>query len=78
MTASFNEGSGLIGKWMTNKNTLESFVFQKSLPPKRPNTPAFLKYRINHSNLFVRFYILVINVCHETFISRYSFSHSTK
>lgn len=23
MTASFHEGSGLIGKWVTNKNTLE-------------------------------------------------------
>ncbi|WP_394353591.1 KilA-N domain-containing protein [Sphingobacterium paramultivorum] len=23
MTASFREGSGLIGKWITNKNTLE-------------------------------------------------------
>ena len=23
ITASFNEGSGLIGKWITNKNTLE-------------------------------------------------------
>ena len=23
MTNGFNEGSGLIGKWMTNKNTLE-------------------------------------------------------
>ena len=23
MTTGFNEGSGLIGKWMTNKNTLE-------------------------------------------------------
>jgi len=23
MTTSFNEGSGLIGKWITNKNTLE-------------------------------------------------------
>jgi hypothetical protein len=23
MTAGFNEGSGLIGKWITNKNTLE-------------------------------------------------------
>ncbi|MCB0381190.1 MAG: KilA-N domain-containing protein, partial [Flavobacteriales bacterium] len=23
MTASFKEGSGLIGKWITNKNTLE-------------------------------------------------------
>jgi hypothetical protein len=23
MTSSFNEGSGLIGKWITNKNTLE-------------------------------------------------------
>jgi hypothetical protein len=23
MTSGFNEGSGLIGKWITNKNTLE-------------------------------------------------------
>ena len=23
MTSTFNEGSGLIGKWITNKNTLE-------------------------------------------------------
>jgi hypothetical protein len=23
MTSNFNEGSGLIGKWITNKNTLE-------------------------------------------------------
>jgi len=23
MTTGFNEGSGLIGKWITNKNTLE-------------------------------------------------------
>ncbi len=27
MTKSFNEGSGLIGKWITTKNTLEIFQF---------------------------------------------------
>lgn len=27
MTVSFKEGSGLIGKWITNKNTLEYLGF---------------------------------------------------
>ena len=30
MTAGFNEGSGLIGKWITNKNTLEALMHTKT------------------------------------------------
>jgi hypothetical protein len=36
MTTSFNEGSGLIGKWITNKNTLEYLGTWEKI-----NNPAF-------------------------------------
>lgn len=29
MTSTFKEGSGLIGKWITNKNTLDIWTFGK-------------------------------------------------
>ena len=32
MTANFNEGSGLIGKWITNKNTLEYLAVWEKIP----------------------------------------------
>lgn len=41
MTASFREGSGLIGKWVANKNTLESYVFQNTNLLKYQLTPLF-------------------------------------
>ena len=36
MTASFREGSGLIGKWVTNKNTIEYIGIWEKI-----NNPAF-------------------------------------
>jgi hypothetical protein len=36
MTSGFNEGSGLIGKWITNKNTLEYLGVWENI-----NTPDF-------------------------------------
>ena len=41
MTASFNEGSGLIGKWITNKNTLEYLGVWKKINNPVFNYPEF-------------------------------------
>lgn len=41
MTASFNEGSGLIGKWITNKNTLEYLGAWENINNPNFNYPEF-------------------------------------
>ena len=41
MTTSFNEGSGLIGKWITNKNTLEYLGVWENLKNPNFNYPEF-------------------------------------
>ena len=41
MTASFREGSGLIGKWITNKNTLEYIGVWERINNPRFNYPEF-------------------------------------
>ena len=41
MTASFNEGSGLIGKWITNKNTLEYLGTWENINNPSFNYPEF-------------------------------------
>ena len=41
MTVSFNEGSGLIGKWITNKNTLEYLGVWENIKNPNFNYPEF-------------------------------------
>jgi hypothetical protein len=41
MTAGFKEGSGLIGKWITNKNTLEYIGIWEKLNNPDFNYPEF-------------------------------------
>lgn len=41
MTANFKEGSGLIGKWITNKNTLEYLGIWEKLKNSNFNYPEF-------------------------------------
>ncbi len=41
MTASFKEGSGLIGKWITNKNTLEYLGVWEKVNNSDFNYPEF-------------------------------------
>lgn len=41
MTLSFNEGSGLIGKWITNKNTLEYLGTWEKISNLNFNYPEF-------------------------------------
>ena len=41
MTAGFNEGSGLIGKWITNKNTLEYLGVWEKINNSNFNYPEF-------------------------------------
>ena len=41
MTGNFNEGSGLIGKWITNKNTLEYLGVWENLKNTNFNYPEF-------------------------------------
>ncbi len=41
MTAGFNEGSGLIGKWITNKNTLEYLGVWEKINNANFNYPEF-------------------------------------
>ena len=41
MTSSFNEGSGLIGKWITTKNTLEYLAIWESINNTDFNYPEF-------------------------------------
>jgi len=41
MTTGFNEGSGLIGKWMTNKNTLEYIGVWEKINNPDFNYPEF-------------------------------------
>ena len=41
MTASFREGSGLIGKWVTNKNTLEYIGVWEKINNPNFNYPEF-------------------------------------
>src|SRR5690625_8051467 len=41
MTGGFNEGSGLIGKWITNKNTLEYLGVWENLKNDNFNYPEF-------------------------------------
>jgi len=41
MSSGFNEGSGLIGKWITNKNTLEYLGIWESLKNPSFNYPEF-------------------------------------
>ena len=41
MTISFNEGSGLIGKWITTKNTLEYLAIWESINNSHFNYPEF-------------------------------------
>ena len=41
MTSSFKEGSGLIGKWITNKNTLEFLGVWEKINNKSFNYPEF-------------------------------------
>ena len=41
MTTSFNEGSGLIGKWITTKNTLEYLAIWESINNPNFNYPEF-------------------------------------
>ncbi|MGH2642891.1 MAG: KilA-N domain-containing protein [Chitinophagaceae bacterium] len=41
MTTNFNEGSGLIGKWITNKNTLEYLGIWEKINNPKFNYPEF-------------------------------------
>jgi hypothetical protein len=41
MTSNFNEGSGLIGKWITTKNTLEYLAIWESINNPNFNYPEF-------------------------------------
>ena len=41
MTSSFNEGSGLIGKWITTKNTIEYLAIWESINNPNFNYPEF-------------------------------------
>jgi hypothetical protein len=41
MTSTFNEGSGLIGKWITNKNTLEYLGVWENIKNPNFNYPEF-------------------------------------
>jgi hypothetical protein len=41
MTGSFKEGSGLIGKWITNKNTLEYLGIWEKINNPNFNYPEF-------------------------------------
>jgi hypothetical protein len=41
MTTGFNEGSGLIGKWITNKNTLEYLAVWENINNPNFNYPEF-------------------------------------
>ncbi len=41
MTYGFNEGSGLIGKWITNKNTLEYIGIWETINNPDFNYPEF-------------------------------------
>ena len=41
MTAGFNEGSGLMGKWITNKNTLEYLGTWENINNRGFNYPEF-------------------------------------
>ena len=41
MTANFKEGSGLIGKWVTNKNTLEYLAVWEQIKNPNFNYPEF-------------------------------------
>ncbi len=41
MTAGFSEGSGLIGKWITNKNTLEYLGVWENINNPNFNYPEF-------------------------------------
>ena len=41
MTKSFSEGSGLIGKWITNKNTIEYMGIWESIHNSFFNYPEF-------------------------------------
>ena len=41
MTSNFNEGSGLIGKWITTKNTLEYLSIWETINNSDFNYPEF-------------------------------------
>ena len=41
MTAGFSEGSGLIGRWITNKNTLEYLGVRENINNPNFNYPEF-------------------------------------
>ncbi len=41
MTSNFKEGSSLIGKWITNKNTLEYLSIWEKINNKNFNYPEF-------------------------------------
>jgi hypothetical protein len=41
MTSNFDEGSGLIGKWITNKNTLEYLGIWEKINNENFNYPEF-------------------------------------
>ncbi len=44
MTSGFNEGSGLIGKWITNKNTLEYVgTWEKNCLIKKNNNRLYFE-----------------------------------
>jgi len=55
MTISFNEGSGLIGKWITNKNTLEYIGTWEKI-----NNPNFnyLEFRVFENDAGVNRFIM--------------------
>ena len=50
MTSNFNEGSSLIGKWITNKNTLEYLGIWGKINNKDFNYPEFGVIRNKWSN----------------------------
>ena len=56
MTAGFKEGSGMIGKWITNKNTLEYLGTWEKFNNTGFNYPEFgvIEASSHHSNDFFR------------------------
>ena len=58
MTSNFNEGSGLIGKWITRKNTLEYLSIRESINNVDFNYPESGRTRqLGHSRPFFQQYL---------------------
>jgi hypothetical protein len=70
MTVNFNEGSGLIGKWITNKNTLEYLGIWEKINNPDFNYPEFgvieKESGVNRFIMSVGQWIERLNTCSKT------------